>query len=61
MNENLEWLERSLPCILDIPRDVEEQRTMIQNAFPDKILARDLGTFKFLLTIIKGDQRKVEN
>ena len=35
----------------NIPRDVEALRIMIQNAFIEKILVRDLGKFKFLLTM----------
>ena len=51
VNENLEWLERSMTCISDISRDVEELRGLIQNAFTNEILVRDLGKFKFLLTM----------
>jgi len=51
VNENLEWLEKSLTCISDLPRDVNALRIEIQDAFPNKILVRDLGKFKFLLTV----------
>jgi len=51
VDENLEWLERSLTCISDVPRDVDALSIEIQDAFPDKILVRDLGKFKFLLTV----------
>ena len=51
MDENLEWLERSLTCTSDVPRDVDALRSGIQDAFPDKILVRDLGKFKFFLTV----------
>ena len=50
-NENLEWLERSLTCISDLPRDVDELRTEIQKAVSETILIRDLGKFSFLLTM----------
>ena len=29
VNENLEWLEKSLTCISDLPKDVEVLRSMI--------------------------------
>jgi len=51
VQDNLEWLERSLTCISDIPRDVESLRAMIGTTLPVKILVRDLGKFKFLLTM----------
>ena len=38
VNENLEWLNKSLTCISELPRDVEEVRSLIQDAFTDKIL-----------------------
>ena len=50
VNDNLEWLEKSMTCISDTPRDVEELRTTIQSSFPHPILVRDIGKFKFLLT-----------
>ena len=40
-----------MTCISDIPRDVEGLRGLIQNAFTDEILVRDLGKFKLLLTM----------
>ena len=49
--ENLEWLAKSLTCISDVPRDVEALRIAIQGAFSEKILVRDLGKYKFLLTV----------
>ena len=51
VNENIEWLEKSLTCISVVPRDVDALRTAIQEAFPEKILVRDLGKYKFLLTV----------
>jgi len=56
--ENLEWLERSLTCISDLPRDVDALRIEIQDAFPDKILVRDLGKFKFLLTVESKEMKE---
>jgi len=50
VKDNMEWLERSLTCISELPRDIEVLRTTIQKAFPYQILARDLGKYKFLLT-----------
>jgi len=47
---NLEWLERSLTCCSDSPRDIASLRLMIQQTFKEKIVVRDLGKFKFLLT-----------
>jgi len=51
VKENLEWLAMSLICTSDSPQDVEVLRTRIQNAFSEKILVRDLGKFKFLLSM----------
>ena len=50
--ENLEWLERSLICTSDIPRDVDKLRKEVQDAFPGTILVRDIGKFKFILTLV---------
>ena len=62
VDENLDWLGRSLTCISNIPRDVEGLRNRIQNAFPKRILIRDLGKFKFLLTMeSKEAQEKLIN
>jgi len=49
--DNLEWLERSLTCCSGTPRDIDSLRLMINNAFKEKIVVRDLGKFKFLLTM----------
>jgi len=50
VSDNLEWLEKSLTCISYVPRDVEELSSLIQTSFPDPILVRDIGKFKFILT-----------
>ena len=55
VNENLEWLDLSLTCISDFPQDVEVLRSKIQNAFSEKILVRDLGKYKFLLSMESKD------
>ena len=49
--DNLEWLGRSLTCISDVPRDIDSLRLLITQAFQEKIVVRDLGKFKFLLTM----------
>jgi len=49
--ENLEWLGRSLTCISDVPRDIDSLRLLITQAFQEHIVVRDLGKFKFLLTL----------
>jgi len=36
--DNLEWLERSLTCCSEIPRDIDSLRLMINNAFQEKIV-----------------------
>ena len=62
MQDNLEWLEKSLTCISDIPRDVKSLRTMIDTTFPDKILVRDLGKIKFPFTMeSKEIKEKLKN
>jgi len=60
--DNLDWLERSLTCISSIPRDVEDLSRRINNAFSERILIRDLGKFKFLLTLeSKEAKEKLRN
>jgi len=49
--DNLEWLGRSLTCISDVPRDIDSLRLLITQAFQEHIVLRDLGKFKFLLTL----------
>jgi len=51
LQDNLEWLDRSLTCISDKPRDVESLRLMINSSLQQEIEVRDLGKFKFLLTL----------
>jgi len=51
VQDNLDWLGRSLTCISDTPRDIESLRLTINNAFQEKVVVRDLGKFKFLLTM----------
>ena len=40
-----------MTCISDLPRDVDELRIGIQNAYSENILVRDIGKFSFLLTM----------
>ena len=51
VQENLEWLGRSLICCSEVPRDIDSLRRSINEAFQEQILVRDLGHFKFLLTM----------
>ena len=51
VQENLEWLARSLTCISDTPRDIDALRLMISKTFHEEIVVRDLGKFKFILTM----------
>ena len=51
VQDNLEWLARSLTCISDTPRDIDELRSMISKTFHEKIVVRDLEKFRFLLTM----------
>ena len=60
--DNLEWLDRSLICVSDDPKDIEKLRTMICNTLPEVTLVRDLGKFKFLLTMdSKESEEKLKN
>jgi len=58
VQDNLEWLDRSLLCISDAPRDIDKIKTMICNTFPEVILVRDLGKFKFLLTMDSKESKE---
>ena len=58
VQDNLEWLDRSLICISDAPKDIDKIRTMICNTFPEVILVRDLGKFKFLLTMDSKESKE---
>ena len=51
VQDNLEWLGRSLTCISDTPRDIDSLRSAINNTFQEEIIVRYLGKFKFLLTL----------
>ena len=51
VQDNLDWLDRSLTCITDTPRDIESLSYMINNSLQEKVVVRDLGKFKFLLTL----------
>ena len=55
---NLEWLKRSLLCISDEPKDIDKLISTISNTFPDEILVRDLGKFKFLLTLESKESKE---
>jgi len=50
VQDNLEWLARSLTCISDIPTDIDALIPTISKSFHEKIVVRHLGKFKFLLT-----------
>jgi len=51
VQENLEWLGRSLTCCSEAPRDTESLRREINEAFQEQIVVRDLGHHKFLITM----------
>jgi len=51
IEENFQWLERSLTCCSESPRDVESLKSWVTENFKEKIEVRDLGHFKFLLTM----------
>jgi len=56
--DNLEWLERSLTCCSEIPRDIDSLRLLINNAFQEKIVVRDLGKLSFFLRWIPRKPRR---
>jgi len=51
VEENFQWLERSLTCCSELPRDVDSLKSWITENFQEKIEVRELGHFKFLLTM----------
>ena len=58
VQDNLEWLGQSLTCISDTPRDIDSIRSSINNTFQEKIMVRDLGKFKFLLTMESKEMKE---
>jgi len=63
VEDNLWWLETSLICCSEEPRDVDLLKGWIKDAFQQNILVRDVGHYKFLLTVESKeakDRLKVE-
>jgi len=61
--ESLEWLERSITCCSEVPRDIESIKRLINDTFEEKIEVRDLGHYKFILTLESKeskDRMKIE-
>jgi len=58
VQDNLEWLSRSLMCVSYTPRDIGSIRSLINNTFHEKIMVRDLGKFKFLLTMESKEMKE---
>jgi len=61
--ESVEWLERSITCCSEVPRDIESIKRLINDTFEEKIEVRDLGHYKFILTLESKeskDRMKIE-